>query len=43
MWSVKLDYLSNIFQKLNILNLTMQGRKENKISTSYKMECIKTN
>jgi len=36
----KLLYLV-IFQKLNVLNSTVQGRKENIIFISNKMECLK--
>lgn len=41
MWCAKLAYLADIFQKLNVLNSSMQGRKENIISTSDKMESFK--
>jgi len=43
MWCAKLAYLADIFQKLNVLNSSMQGRKKNIISTSDKMESFKKN
>jgi len=37
MCGARLAFYADIFQKLNILNSTMQGRKENIISTSNKI------
>ena len=37
-WIRKLAYLADIFQHLNILNVTMQGSKENILTSIHKME-----
>jgi hypothetical protein len=36
-WCAELAYLADIFNKLNSLNSSMQGREENVISASDKM------
>ena len=40
-WISKLAYLADIFQHLNILNVTMQGSKENILTCIDEMKALK--
>jgi len=42
-WIVKLLYLSCIFEKINGLNLSLQGESINILTANYKIEAFKKN